>query len=1275
MIDLRSNSVKGNRVQFLEKESVVDSVTYDSLETETNLLCAGLQSKGLVGKVAILYFSPGLDFIKTFLACLKASVIAVPLPTITSQSKKRATSRLKSISSNSNAAVVLIQNGFNKENVIADFGNKFKESQIVTLEELSQTTSSPLVDKANEHDIAYLQYSSGSTGNPKGVAITRFGLSNHLKQVTKTWDMTSESHTLSWMPHTHDYGLIEGVLAPIYAGANVYIMSPFRFLKRPTEWLSCVSKFGITHSSCPSFAFELCLKDLSKNTQRDFDLSSWKKLSFGAEPINPEAVRKFQHKMEQKGLKEGALHPAYGLAEATLLVSTQGGLKTKKLHRPSLAKARVVFAKEGESSLEVVSCGKPIQGVTVKIVNPVTGQECDKKETGEIWVSSLSNGAGYWQQEALSEEIFRAKLDNDSTEYLRTGDIGFIYESELYIIGRTKDLIIIRGENHAPSDIEQTVLACDTALVGMRCAAFSFVNATVENLVIVCEVPKTSRKSVSHRFVNKIKKEVFECHGLSIFDLVIVPRGTIPRTTSGKIQRRKLAARFSDNRLVDVRYQVMEDESEQIINESHPSVRQQVSRTPEELNKWITQFCAKRTDLYSIDERRCIPPHVILEFGNQGLLGLTTPSDFGGLGGGFEYASKIYKHLAWTDVNLAAMTLVHNSLGIDPIMNFGSEEYKAEVVPLLASGRQLGSFAFTEESAGSHVTAIRSSAHKIPTSDQWRINGKKVWIGNAGWAGVINVFVNSVSASGVHDGMVGFSVFTDQEGLLIGQESMTLGMRGMVQNDITFKNLTVNGHQQLSTPEQGLAHAKAIMVRTRLWLASVGFGIVTRTFTLAQEYAKSRYIATGRLYDNGVTQVYLANMQCSMHCLDALVSRVTQLLDQGVQVPDWIMAAAKVFASEAAWQSADELVQIMGGRGFEETNTASRIMRDVRVMRIFEGTSEVLLDHLGALACSNSITITSALKNIFNVEAKTVAQFNELLEEVSSNKTISTNPQLIHLKHHRAGKLTVLFVLKSAIGIHKLNMSSSTVSLVEVWLEQEVAKLKLSYNFQQGLLDFNHIGNLCIPDEINTLFELEKGLRRTPLFSRPATIDTHDINPDAVFDIQATDNQVTRDVFDSSKVQAKKVAGKNTTKEHEKDILAWMEVWLKNELKTSSINKGDIKITPQMTFSELGLDSVSSTSFIVGLEDWLEIELSPTLIWNYPTLKELACFVGQQVSINGAESEPVDRVGEDSLSVSGNYSEYINNKLKNSKSLTKKHTSHQSIEELLLEEITADGVE
>ncbi|NDJ19430.1 fatty acyl-AMP ligase [Myxacorys almedinensis] len=548
---------------FLQNgETVSGTLTYQTLDRRARAIAAQLQHLNATGSRGLLLYPPGLDFIAAFFGCLYAGVVAVPAyPPRRNQSM----ARLHAIVADAQAEFALTTT-----DLLAETERRFaEETGLSDLRWLA--TDDPLNDRSpdwqmpdvNGDTLAFLQYTSGSTGTPKGVMVSHGNLWHNSAVIQQSFADTPQSQGVSWLPPYHDMGLIGGVLQPLYVGAPMVLMPPVAFLQKPLRWLQAISRFKATTSGGPNFAYDLCLRKVTPEQRATLDLSSWNVAFTGAEPVRAETLERFAELFEPCGFRDRAFHPCYGMAETTLMVSgrlNMNPLIVQRLDAHALETNRVVpVDRDRSDARSIVGCGQSSLDQTVLIVNPDTLQPCSDRQVGEIWVSGASVAQGYWNRAEQTQEVFHARLaEADAGNFLRTGDLGFLHDGELFITGRIKDLMIIRGQNHYPQDIEMTVEKSHPALRPGCGAAFTVEIKGEERLVVVQEVDRNYlRKLNVKEITGNISQAIAAQHGLQIYATVLIKTGSIPKTSSGKIQRYACRSGFLNGSL-----NVMEDWSE-----------------------------------------------------------------------------------------------------------------------------------------------------------------------------------------------------------------------------------------------------------------------------------------------------------------------------------------------------------------------------------------------------------------------------------------------------------------------------------------------------------------------------------------------------------------------------------------------------------------------------------------------------------------------------------------------------------------------------------------
>ena len=564
-------------------------LTYAEFDKKVRAFAALLQKKGLKGERALLLFPPGIDYIIAFFGCLYAGVIAVPAYPPDPNRLNRTLPRLQAIVHDAQATMALTNDSIMYMIKILRLGNKFTDTMermpllrkfrttmnyfttqktgLANARELgdlqwisSDDVLDHLADSWHEPDvtestIAFLQYTSGSTGTPKGVMLTHGNLLANSADIYTAFGYRKGTEGVIWLPIYHDMGLIGGVLQPIYGGMPTTLLSPIHFLQKPLRWLETISKIKseFVVSGGPNFAYDLCVKKVTPKHLETLDLSNWSVAFSGAEPVRHETVERFYHTFKDNGFKKEAFLSCYGLAEATLYVTGVDFDKAPPaMHfdKLKLKTSQIVPVPESHPNAQhMVSCGHPPLDQRVEIVDPVSLKKVGPNQTGEVWIQGPNISQGYWNREEETKETFGAFIDGSKDgPFLRTGDLGGIIDGELYITGRAKDLIIIRGRNYYPQDLEFVVENVHDAIRPGCSAAFSIEEDEQEKLVIVAEL-RQQKNLPLEEIVALIRSAISETNDIRVQTIVLIKARSISKTSSGKIQRHAVKNEFLEDKL------------------------------------------------------------------------------------------------------------------------------------------------------------------------------------------------------------------------------------------------------------------------------------------------------------------------------------------------------------------------------------------------------------------------------------------------------------------------------------------------------------------------------------------------------------------------------------------------------------------------------------------------------------------------------------------------------------------------------------------------------
>ncbi|HEY0836560.1 MAG TPA: AMP-binding protein [Azospirillum sp.] len=1217
-------------------------LTHGALDLRARATAARLQRDSGVWKegaapekTVLVVFPAGFDFLASFFGCLYGGLIAIP---VRYPNPKRPLNHLKGVAADSGATL-----GLTTAELRPVVAEQLPHVHWLIPEEIDPAAAGDWIDPAvrAEH-VAYLQYTSGSTATPKGVVVCHSHILANSQDFARLFDVGPDSRTLSWLPHYHDLGLVFGCFQPLYIGCPAYLMTPAAFAQRPVSWLEAITRYRITHTAAPNFAYHNCL-DIPESRRAGLDLSTLRVCLNGAEPVRADTVEAFAATFAAQGFDATAMCPAYGLAEYTLVATACGPGKRPVIRaiRPDrMADGVFEPVADGQPGRRLVSSGAADFTSRVVIVDPVSGRPRPPGHFGEVWIAGPSIAGGYWKRPELSARKFEARLaEHGDLPFLRTGDLGAIHEGEVFVLGRMDDLIIIRGANHSAEDLELSVEGCDPVLQPGGGAAFTVEVQGEARLVIAHEVKRTALRGFDpDRLVKAILRAVSENHDLEVSAVVLLgPRG-LPKTHSGKKQRHacrrdlmagalREVARWVSPKLKDAfaappaapdsatpesptPAAPKTDNTERQSMTTHAAANSD-QRVPgkegytdkvKDLAGWLRGYGAERLNSRLMDERRSIPPYVVLDLGNRGVLGLPAPVEHGGLGLDNREMAVALQQLAAMDVTVGSFCAVNNALGLRPILRYATKKTKDELLPILASGRQLASFAMTEADAGSHVRNL-SAQGRPDGKGGWNLWGTKLWSGSAGWAGVINTFVRT------EEGVSGFVMRQGSPGLRVGPEALTMGLRAMVQSEVRLEGVRVGPDDLLGDLGDGMTPAMDAMEFGRFAIAAMGLGVIKRCLQLSVRHGARRVVATGRLIDNPATLMRISDLTAAATAVEALVSIVADRLDRDVPVPPDLFCACKTAGPEYAWRAADHLMQQMAGRGYIETNMAAQIFRDARVLRIFEGPTEPLNMHVG----SRLIQMPEELRRFVADEMGEPVLAAEI--QVAAAR-IWERGQTVGLKlgdasaakqwaFLQAGEVATYGLLLASVRLRARIAPSALLRRAEEWarvrFDRRLAKALGATAAETVLLDGRQVEELVAGYE-ETIGDIEQTalgeeLALDPLMRRAAP------PPFAAPAVPAAAEAPAPVAEAAAPAPASGRTG---------EIVEWLKAWLANEFQRDAAT-----IAESDRFSEFGMDSVAGMMLTGALEQWLGTELNQTLVWDHPTVGAMAAHLAAHLGGTG----------------------------------------------------------
>lgn len=608
LVDLLQGRAAGwpDRLAYVyleDGENETRRVTFAQLDAWARAIAALLQDQNVAGERALLLYPPGLDFIAAFFGCLYAGVVAVPAYP---PRRNRPSPRIQGIVADARPTLALTS-----RQILSDVEQRFEQApdlaalRWLDTEGVEDDTAGAWRPPAiSPETLAFLQYTSGSTGDPKGVMVSHGNLIHNLEMILQGFQMDSRARGVFWLPNYHDMGLIGGILEPMYINGCSILMPPAAFLQRPARWLWTLSEYQGTISGAPNFAYQMCVDKVTPEQCEGLDLSRWEVAFCGAEPIRPETLQQFAERFAPYGFRPDIFYPCYGLAEATLLASGGAGPSRPTTltvqAEPLTERWALPATPNDDESQTFVSCGRALLDQEIAIVDPETLIGCQPGEIGEIWLASPSVAQGYWNRPEESERTFRAyRADNGAGPYLRTGDLGFFNEGELYLAGRLKDLIIIRGRNHYPQDIEATVAEGHAAFEPSMGAAFSVTVNGEERLVVTHELQRSLRHADVDEVTAAARKAIAEIHGLQPHAVVLLRPLSIPKTSSGKVKRHACKVGFLDGSLKEIgRWQAETPGEEKRAPAPPPPPRPrsaaQPARRAAEIEAWLVEKVVKQ---------------------------------------------------------------------------------------------------------------------------------------------------------------------------------------------------------------------------------------------------------------------------------------------------------------------------------------------------------------------------------------------------------------------------------------------------------------------------------------------------------------------------------------------------------------------------------------------------------------------------------------------------------------------------------------------------------
>ncbi len=1159
--------------RFLSSSGDEDGTfTYSGLRDRAAQMARHLSAFAATGDRVVLLLPPGLDYITALFACQYAGVVAVPAYP---PNPRRPDARVARIVADCGARVAIVSSALHHRLAQYIEGSPtLAHVEWLDVESLCGAAE-PLVRPATPDALAFLQYTSGSTGDPRGVMLPHSAVMHNLGVIHRAARQREGDEAVFWLPPYHDMGLIGAILQPLYARFPVNLMAPSTFSQRPFRWLEAMSRYKATTSGAPNFAYDLCAERVSDEERATLDLSRWRIAINGAEPVRADTMDRFTAAFESCGFHRETFLPCYGLAEITLFASGLSRAQAPTVLAVDRAglEARRLQPTTGDDATRLVTAGPPPDALTLRIVDPDTGEECAADAVGEIWIAGGSVAPGYWGREAESAASFGARIAGSTERFLRTGDLGALHAGELVVTGRLKDLVIVGGRNFYPHDIESATDHVHPDVRSGAVAAFSTGLRGREHVVVVAEVARHHRASATSTVVGAVRSAVANALGVTIDDVVLIRQGTLPKTSSGKLQRRRTRELYESGQLSVVAPAITATRAAPPAPVTNTTSAERATA----LRAWLRDYARTTLDSRTMDERRQMPTSVARDFAAQGLFGLQTPTAFGGLELTYSEVLRVIEQLASIDLTLATFVGGHNSLGIRPLLQHAAPAVRDALVPSLARGERIAALALSEPAAGSNPWAIEALA--MPVEGGWQLYGVKSWIGSAGVAGVFTVFARVPGDDG---GITAFVLNAGTRGLRIGEAALTLGMRGMLQNTVHLDGAFVARGAVLGEVGGGIAVAHDTFLHARFGVAAMCLGGIKRAIQLSHRYASRRKVASGRLVDHPATRARLGGMAASAAALDTYLSVVAELLDAGIVLPEDAYIVCKTAAPELLWEAADGALQLLGGRGYVETNPLAQLFRDARLLRIFEGPTEPLLVHLGTRAMRDPAAQRALLGD--RLGAPDIADHLARAAEQTAQR-LSAHGATRAAAHQWASLLLGGAVTEGVM------LAAARMARVRGTSGCDLAIARFEERFDAALARCR----TAHADERAAL--LGQNLAAAVAWANDGVGDVEQRSNTAL------DHFLQPDWSESAVpvVRAPRPVPERAEAEPASPSLAFILEWLSDEFQLAAG-----AATPETSLRDHGLDSLAATRLVVALESHLGRRVDASLLWRSGTIGEFA---------------------------------------------------------------------
>jgi thioester reductase-like protein len=1190
VLDARAEAHPERVVYTFLRDGEVESgnLTFRELRQRSMLLAARLTRLNTAGQRAILLYPQGLEFIIAFFACLYAGVIAVP---VSLPNRKKGLEVLHRIAADSGATWIL-STGTLLDQLSTDIAVDPVLGAISCID--TELWVEPQLDgwvrpSLGSEMLALLQYTSGSTGTPRGVAVTHANLVANHRQLEQSFGHDENTIIVSWLPMFHDMGL-GTVLGAVWLGGRCILMSPQAFLQNPKRWLWAISDYRATSSGGPDFAYDLCARRVTAQDIHKLDLSSWRVAYNGSEPVRASTLDRFAQAFAPFGFRREAFHPVYGLAECTLFVTSEAPSEAPVVEVFSsrgleLSRAEPAPSARGGSAL--VSCGHPWAGTEVAVVNPETREEQAVGQVGEIWIRGVAVAAGYWGKEVETEEAFHATTADGKGPFLRSGDLGFVWDGRLFVTGRYKDLIIVRGLNHYPQDIEDTVSYSHSSLVPHACAAFSVDGPEGELLVVVQELLRTSVHDLdAEPIFRAIRRSIADNHGLQTHAVVLVKPSALPRTTSGKIRRKTCRAAFIGDSLDPVAAWTAPTSPTHQAEAIPTAEQEEATVRADRLIDWLRRHAADSVSACSGGDDTLSVAALFRIFGKQGLLALQTEPEHGGSGLGYFDSARILEQLAAIDFGVSLLVGLNHYLGIQPIARFANPRIRALLLPGLAHGEEFAAFALVEPNGGNGSGTTLSTRAVADEGSRFQLFGTKYLHCVTHGASVINVFAR-------HDDPASISAFVlpeNSEGLRQIQGGVPAGILGFTQDTLVLDGVRVGDEVLLGSRGAGMDIARESMLHARLAIATTCIGGMKRCAQFINRRGPYYGIIEGKRTPNPVTLSRLGSVTARITALECLVHRVARAIDAGRKVPPEAFAACRVLGPELLLRSVDDLMQL-GITGTQaESHRLACLYRDAGLLRNFDGPPEAVAELTGGFVMEGDGSLRRLLEEVF--DAPDVGRWIDVVVATVRQRMATLKGALARRPqrwgHTRAGELSTWLALLAAVDGSRRDSPSAELDHAYAWahaqFEYALSAVRFGTPSEMAAVDASDIA-ATFAAYSRAIGELDEG--------PPATGNAP--GAAASWAGLVAGAPLKRD---EAKAEAPVVFGESPTVTLSKrELKEWIAKWLADRLRLPVA-----AVNGSRSFSDHGLDSVGAIELAMELSHKLGCQLDEALLWNFSTI-------------------------------------------------------------------------